>query len=107
MAVLGLGRWVGRETLPLSWISVPAHLKTFGVTVVPFLASTISLSWEDCLGRIQRAIHTWRDRAAHFLREGRDVLEVYIFPGGLHLQQAEVWPKFSPSSRRWPASLPP
>jgi hypothetical protein len=52
-AFLELGGWAGRERWPLSWVSTPAQRKTLGITFVPSLISTISLSWEDCLGRVQ------------------------------------------------------
>jgi hypothetical protein len=62
MSILGLGRWIGRGTWALSWVSALSHLKTFGVTFAPSWASPISLSGEDCLGRLQGAIQAWRDR---------------------------------------------
>ncbi len=34
-AVLGLGGWAGWETWPLSLVSTPAQLKTFGITFAP------------------------------------------------------------------------
>jgi hypothetical protein len=64
---------------PLDWVSAPAQLKTFGITFAPSLASTIGLSWEDCLGRSQGAIHAWRERGLPFLRDRTDALETYVF----------------------------
>ncbi len=55
-AILGLGDWAGRKAWHLSWVSATDSLKTFGVTFAPSLAATTSLSWEDCLGGVQRAI---------------------------------------------------
>jgi hypothetical protein len=78
-AILGLGGWAGRKNWPLSWVSAPESLKTFGVTFAPSLGATISLSWEDCLGRVQGAISGWRARQVPFLNEMRDVLETFIF----------------------------
>jgi hypothetical protein len=55
-AILGLRGWAGRKAWHLSWVSAPDSLKTFGFTFAPSLAATTSLSWEDCLVGVQRAI---------------------------------------------------
>ncbi len=78
MAILGLGGWEERKEWPSEWVSAPQQLKTFGVTYTPTLGSTISLLWKDCLARVQRAIHGWKERHVPFLRERRDVLESHI-----------------------------
>jgi DNA topoisomerase IA len=61
-------------------VSAPEFLKTFGVTFAPSLVATISLSWEDCLGRVQGA-------RVPFLNERRDVLETFIFSKMWYLAQ--------------------
>jgi hypothetical protein len=43
-AILGLGGWAGRKNWPLTWVSAPEALKTFGVTFAPSLGATVSLS---------------------------------------------------------------
>jgi hypothetical protein len=86
-AILGLSGWAGRKNWPLAWVSAPESLKTFGVTFAPSLVATISLSWEDCLGRVQGAISGWRARRVPFLNERRDVLETFIFSKLWYLAQ--------------------
>jgi hypothetical protein len=86
-AILGLGGWAGRKAWPLAWVSAPDQLKTFGVVFAPTLASTVSQSWEGCLGGIQAAIHGWRARGVTFLSERRDVLEMFIFSKLWYLAQ--------------------
>jgi hypothetical protein len=86
-AILVLGGWAGRKNWPLTWVSAPEALKTFGVTFAPSLGATVSLSWEDCLGRVQGAISGWRARRVPFLSERRDVLETFIFSKLWYLAQ--------------------
>jgi hypothetical protein len=67
-AKLDVGGWAGRKEWPLDWVSALEQLKTFGVTFAPSLASTIGLSWQDCLRGIQGTIHGWQDRGVPFLK---------------------------------------
>jgi hypothetical protein len=76
----------------LEWVSAPEQLKTFGVTYMSTLGSTVSLSWEDCLAGIQRAIHEWKERHVSFLHERRDVLESYILSKLWYLAQPSPLP---------------
>jgi hypothetical protein len=86
-AILGLGGWAGRREWLLEWVSTPQQLKTFGVTYAPILGSTVSLSWEDCLAGVQRAIHGWKERHVPFFCERRDVLESHILSKLWYLAQ--------------------
>jgi hypothetical protein len=99
-AILGLGGWAGRKVWPLAWVSAPDQLKTFGVVFAPTLASTVSQSWEGCLGGVQAAIHGWRAREVPFLSERRDVLEASSSAS------FGILPRFSPCPRPWPRRPP-